>query len=71
MILKAQGGSIMSIYSIPNDPVMLYSFLNTKLRDQYENFDLLCDDMGLNADEILAKLATMDFHYDKEKNQFR
>lgn len=61
----------MSYTNIPNDPVMLYSYLNTKLRDQYPNFDALCDDMDLNKEEILAKLSIMDFHYDEEKNQFR
>lgn len=61
----------MSYINIPNDPVMLYSYLNTKLRDQYPDFDALCDDMDLNKEEILAKLSIMDFHYDEEKNQFR
>jgi len=61
----------MSQMNIPNDPVMLYSYLNTKLRDYYSSFDALCEDLNLNQDEILAKLAVMDFHYDKEKNQFR
>lgn len=61
----------MSYMNIPNDPVMLYSYLNTKLRDQYPDFDALCDDMDLNKEEILARLSIMDFHYDKEKNQFR
>ena len=37
----------MSEYNIPNDPVMLYSYLNTKLRDQYASFDALCEDMNL------------------------
>ena len=61
----------MNSYNIPNDPVMLYSYLNTKLRDQYASFDALCDDMDLSKDENLAKLSSMDFHYDEEKNQFR
>lgn len=61
----------MSQMNIPMDPVMLYSYLNTKLRDQYDSFDALCDDMDLNQEEILAKLASMDFYYDSEKNQFR
>lgn len=61
----------MSQMNIPMDPVILYSFLNTKLRDQYSSFDALCEDMDLNKEEILAKLAVMDFHYDSEKNQFR
>ena len=61
----------MSYMNIPNDPVMLYSYLNTKLRDQYNSFDALCEDMDLQKEEILAKLSAMDFHYDEEKNQFR
>ena len=61
----------MNQYSIPNDPVMLYSFLNTKLRDMYASFDALCEDMDLDKEAILAKLAAMDFIYDEEKNQFR
>lgn len=61
----------MTQMNIPNDPVMLYSFLNTKLRDFYESFDALCEDMNLDKEAILSKLASMDFHYDKEKNQFR
>ena len=61
----------MTFMQVPNDPVMLYSFLNTKLRDQYSSFEVLCEDMNLNQEEILAKLAMMDFHYDAEKNQFR
>ena len=61
----------MCFSSIPSDPVMLYSYLNTKLRDQYHSFDALCEDLNLNQEEITAKLAAFDFHYDKEKNQFR
>ncbi len=61
----------MSQMNIPQDPVILYSYLNTKLRDQYSSFDALCEDMDLNKEEILSKLAVMDFHYDTEKNQFR
>ena len=71
MILKNWRKNKMNSYNIPNDPVMLYSYLNTKLRDQYASFDALCDDMDLSKDEILAKLSSMDFHYDEEKNQFR
>ncbi|MDO4555470.1 MAG: DUF4250 domain-containing protein [Lachnospiraceae bacterium] len=58
-------------FTIPKDPIMLYSFLNTKLRDQYHSLELLCEDMNLDENEICSSLAAMDFHYDKEKNQFR
>jgi len=61
----------MNQTNIPMDPVILYSYLNTKLRDQYKSFDALCEDMDLNKEEILNRLASMEFHYDSEKNQFR
>ena len=55
---------------IPKDPVMLLSFINLKLRDYYKNLDALCDDLDTDRVEIEDKLSTIDYHYDKEKNQF-
>ena len=56
--------------NIPKDPVMLVSFLNLKLRDQYASFDALCDDLQLDKAETEAKPATIDYHYKPESNQF-
>lgn len=56
---------------IPNDPIMLLSFLNTKLRDEYNTLDLLCDDLNLNKDEIIKKLSLVDYQYDASINQFK
>lgn len=56
--------------TIPNDPMMLLSYINTKLRDDYSNLQLLCDDMELNLDEITSKLATIDYSYNEELNRF-
>ena len=56
--------------TIPNDPVMLVSFLNLKLRDNYASFDTLCEDLQLNKEEIEKKLDTIDYHYKPEHNQF-
>ena len=61
----------MSFQEIPKDPVMLYSYLNTKLRDFYSSFDALCEDMDLDKEEILKKLASMGFEYDAQMNRFR
>ena len=55
---------------IPQDPAMLLSFINLKLRDFYSNLDKLCDDLEIDRTEIEDKLSTIDYHYDKEKNQF-
>lgn len=55
---------------IPKDPVMLLSFVNLKLRDFYHSLDALCEEMELDRESLLEKLAAIDYHYDKEKNQF-
>lgn len=55
---------------IPKDPVMLLSFINLKLRDYYTDLDALCDDLDTDRTEIEDKLSSIDYHYDKEKNQF-
>ncbi|MDE7275434.1 MAG: DUF4250 domain-containing protein [Lachnospiraceae bacterium] len=55
---------------IPSDPAMLLSYVNLKLRDFYTSLDALCDDMDISEAEIVQKLASIDYHYDEEKNQF-
>ena len=55
---------------IPKDPVMLLSFINLKLRDFYSSLEALCDELDASQTEIEAKLAGIDYHYDREKNQF-
>ena len=56
--------------NIPNDPMMLLSYINTKLRDEYSNLTLLCDDLELNIDDITTKLSAIDYSYNKELNRF-
>ena len=55
---------------VPQDPVMLLSFLNLKLRDFYGSLDALCEDLDLNREEILEKMKQIDYTYDEEKNRF-
>ncbi len=55
---------------IPNDPVMLLSFVNLKLRDFYDSLDALCDDLDADKSEIEAKLSAINYTYNKERNQF-
>ena len=56
--------------SIPNDPMMLLSFVNIKLRDFYSSLDALCADMDLDKNSIVSKLQTIDYEYDKDLNKF-
>ena len=56
--------------NIPNDPVMLLSFVNTQLRDNYPDLSELCIALDVSADEITSKLAAIDYHCNRERNQF-
>ena len=56
--------------NIPNDPMMLLSFLNMKLRDFYPDLNALCQDLELDKDAIVDKLATIDYHYNESLNRF-
>jgi len=50
---------------------MLMSFLNTKLRDEYESLESLCGDLEISVEEIEQTLKEAGFTYDKERNQVR
>ncbi len=55
---------------IANDPIILLSIINTKLRDFYPSLDALCEDMGEDKEEILEKLKSIDYSYDENLNKF-
>ena len=56
---------------LPEDPIILMSVINTKLRDFYSSLDELCEDLDVPKEEIVEKLASAGFTYDSGKNQFR
>lgn len=56
--------------NIPKDPVMLLSYINTQLRDFYSSFNECCLSLGIEEKEIIKSLASIDYRYDNEKNQF-
>ncbi len=56
--------------TIPKDPVMLLSYVNLKLRDMYSTLDAMCEDLELDKDELVQKLASIDYAYDAAQNQF-
>ena len=56
--------------NIPNDPVMLLSFVNTQLRDFFTTLGLFCENFNVNRSELEAKLKSIDYEYDAATNQF-
>lgn len=55
---------------IPQEPNILLSYVNLKLRDFYDDLDSLCDDLDVSKLEIEEKLKTIGYSYSSERNQF-
>ena len=51
---------------LPKDPMMLFSFINMKLRD----YDALCADMNVSKEDILNRLKEAGFEYNPSQNKF-
>lgn len=56
--------------NIPNDPMILLSFINTKLRDEYKDFKTLCSELELDEPTIANKLSNIGYAYNPEQNRF-
>lgn len=56
---------------IEMDPIILLSFVNTKLRDQYSSLNLLCEDLNIDLELLKEKLGDVGFEYDASANQFK
>ena len=57
--------------NLPKDPVMLLSYLNTQLRDNYDSLEALCDALDADQATLEATLTGIDYHYNREQNQFK
>lgn len=57
--------------TLPSNPHILLSFINTKLRDKYTSLDALSSDLDIDKEEIIKILETIDYFYDENNNQFK
>lgn len=55
---------------LPQDPNMLYSLINMKLRDEYPSLSSLCEGLDINEADLRRQLADAGFRYDAENNRF-
>ena len=55
---------------LPNDVMMLLSFVNMKLRDRYGSLDEMCTDMQIDRKWLENKLASVGFEYNKAQNRY-
>jgi len=56
--------------AIPKDPIIMLSYINTQLRDFYPSLEELCKALDANPQEIISRLAAVNYRYDESKNQF-
>lgn len=56
--------------TLPKDPVMLLSVVNTNLRDFYGSLDDFCRAKYVDKSEIEEKLEKINYSYDATSNQF-
>ena len=56
--------------ALPNDPIMLLSVVNLKLRDFYKNLDDLCEYLDADKADLCARLKAVGYEYDAQRNQF-
>lgn len=57
--------------TLPQDPFMLLSMINMKLRDTYPSLDELCASESIDREAIEKTLKASGFEYVPEINQFR
>ena len=55
---------------LPNDPVMLLSYVNTQLRDRAEDLDSFCKTENADKAALCRKLADIGYGYDAVQNRF-
>ena len=55
---------------IPNDPIMLLSYVNTQLRDNYSSLDDFCASLDVEKQMIIDKLKAVNYEYSEELNKF-
>lgn len=56
--------------SLPKDPMILLSYVNTQLRDNYGSLEEFCASAGADRAEIEEKLRAVNYEYDAERNAF-
>ena len=55
---------------LPRDPIILFSYVNTKLRDRDPSLDAFCEEAGADKAALCAALAEAGYAYDPVRNQF-
>ncbi len=55
---------------LPKDPIILLSYINTQLRDNYDSLSELCKSLSADEQEIRKTLSAVNYEYDEKLNKF-
>lgn len=58
------------IDNLPSDPIILLSYINTKLRDNYPSLQELCYDLNVSQKDVETKLMSIGYSYNPALNKF-
>lgn len=57
--------------TIPKDPVILLSYVNTQLRDNYNSLEEMCRALDIDKSNIVTILSGIGYSYEPAQNRFR
>ncbi len=56
---------------LPKDPIILLSYINTQLRDNYSSLNDFVASKNINKSDLISKMESINYFYDKNENQFK
>ena len=57
--------------SLPKDPMILLSFVNTKLRDEFTDLEEFCKEENISIESLKEQLESVGFQYNETIRQFK
>lgn len=60
----------MQLNNLPKEPVILLSYINTQLRDNYSDLTEFCVANSIDINDVVGPLRTINYSYDEKVNQF-
>ena len=55
---------------LPEDPMILLSYVNTQLRDEFPSLRELCLTLGVDEEDLCRRMKQIDYEYDSALNRF-
>lgn len=57
--------------NLPKDPMILLSFVNTKLRDEFTDLEEFCKEEDISIESLKKQLESIGFQYNETIRQFK